>query len=63
MRRATLEIYVLHNGDIIYKCSNCKKYTFIDKMLLRFDTCPRCLLKFKSKAKIIRGGNELHDFN
>jgi DNA-directed RNA polymerase subunit RPC12/RpoP len=63
MRRATLEIRVINNTVIIYKCSNCDKHTLIDKMLLRFDECPRCHLKFKNKAKIIRGGNELYDFD
>lgn len=61
MKKTTLEILVIRSNVILYRCSNCKIKTPIDKKMLMFRRCPRCDLEFKNTAKIIRGGNELYD--
>lgn len=60
IKRAELLIFVISNNIIIYKCRHCGKEHPYDKMMVKFDRCPRCNLKWKNKARIIRS-NDLHD--
>lgn len=59
-KKTELLIFVISENIIVYKCKNCGKEYPRDKLMLRYDSCPRCDLKWKDKARIIRS-NSLDD--
>lgn len=56
-KKTELLIFVISENIIIYKCKTCGKERPYDKFMLRYDTCPRCGLKWKDKARIIRSSS------